>query len=244
MPTTLAIVVPVFNEENRLPRLLAALEAEADRVAAAADAQLEEVLVVDDGSTDRTAAVLAAFAGLSGRLRVLRLPEHRGKGAAVREGMLGARCDLALMTDVDLSTPLDELRSLAAAIGEGADVAIGSRALADSQVVVHQPLYRELMGKGFNVLLRLLAPVPWRDTQCGFKLFRLEPTRRLFEQQRIEGFAFDAELLVNARRLGLEVAEVPVRWLDNPDTRVGLVTSSLRMALDAIRIAYRVRRPG
>ena len=147
------------------------------------------------------------------------------------------------MTDVDLSTPLEELAALARALGNGADLAIGSRARAESTIVVHQPVYRELMGKTFNVLARLLTRVPWRDTQCGFKLFRLETTRRLFELQRTSGFAFDLELLVTARRLGLEVAEVPVRWIDDRDTNVGLVAASASMALDAVRIAYRARRP-
>ena len=113
----------------------------------------------------------------------------------------------------------------------------------EAQVIVHQPLYRELMGKTFNLLIRALVRVPWRDTQCGFKLFRHEQTCRLFELQRVDGFAFDVEVLVTARRLGLRVAEVPVRWIDHPDTRVGVVSSSTTMALDAIRIAYRARRP-
>jgi hypothetical protein len=122
-------------------------------------------------------------------------------------------------------------------------VAIASRGLGESNVLVHQPAHRELMGKTFNLILRVLTGIPWRDTQCGFKLFRLSTTRRLFELQRVEGFAFDAELLVNARRLGLRVDEVPVRWLDNPDTHVALFASSLQMAVDALTIAFRARRP-
>jgi dolichyl-phosphate beta-glucosyltransferase len=240
---TVSIVVPVFNEERRLPALLERLRADADRVATEAGLRLDEVLAVDDGSTDGTAAMLEAFSGLPGRFRVLRFERNRGKGAAVREGMLAARSDLGLMTDVDLSTPLDELARLAAAVDGGIDVAFGSRGLRESEILVHQPLHREVMGKVFNLVLRVLTGVPWRDTQCGFKLFRLETARRLFELQRVERFAFDAELLVNARRLGLKVAEVPVKWVDNPDTRVGMVSSSAQMAFDAMRIAYRARRP-
>jgi len=123
------------------------------------------------------------------------------------------------------------------------DVAIGSRGLPASNVVVHQPPHRELMGKSFNALLRLLTGMPYRDTQCGFKLFRLDRTRVLFEIQQIEGFAFDAELCLNASRLGLSVAEVPVLWRDNRDTRVRILRSSLRMALDLLRIARVARRP-
>jgi dolichyl-phosphate beta-glucosyltransferase len=240
---TLSIVVPAFNEERRLPSLLETLQRDADNVVAAAGLDLREIVVVDDGSTDRTAAILEDFAGLPSRFRTIHFERNRGKGAAVREGMLGAEASLALMTDVDLSTPLEELGLLTAALDGGADVAIGSRGLRESQVLVHQPAHRELMGKAFNVAVRLLTRVPWRDTQCGFKLFRLDTTRRLFELQRIEGFAFDVEVLVTARRLGLDVAEVPVRWIDNPDTHVGLFTSSATMALDALRIAYRARRP-
>jgi hypothetical protein len=157
--------------------------------------------------------------------------------------MLAARGDLALMTDADLSTPLDELGLLLAAVQDGAQVAIGSRALDRTKVLVHQPIYRELMGRAFNRLLRRITRLPWRDTQCGFKLFRLETAIRLFELQRVEGFAFDAELLVNARRLGLQVKEIPVRWIDDPDTHVSLVRSSAQMALDTLRIAYRSHRP-
>lgn len=242
-PTSLSIVVPVFNEERRLPSLLEKLETDADSVVSQAGLELYQVIVVDDGSTDGTAAMLDRFEGLPGRFRALRFERNRGKGAAVREGMLTAESSLALMTDVDLSTPLDEVARLAAALEAGADVAIASRGLRESQVLVHQPLHRELMGKAFNVAVRVLTRVPWRDTQCGFKLFRHEKTRRLFELQRIEGFAFDVEVLVTARRLGLQVAEVPVRWIDHPDTHVGLVSSSAAMALDALRIAYWARRP-
>jgi dolichyl-phosphate beta-glucosyltransferase len=243
-PAPLAIVVPVFNEERRLPSLLDALARDADRSVAAAGLELAEVVVVDDASTDGTAAILEAADGLGGRLTVRRLPgRNRGKGAAVREGMLAAAAPLALMTDVDLSTPLDDLAVLAAEIERGADVAIGSRALRDSRVLEHQPRHRELMGKAFNVGVRVLTGLPWHDTQCGFKLFRLQTARRLFELQRIDGFAFDVDLLVLARRLGLTVREVPVRWVNDPDTHVGLLTSSSQMARDAIRVAYWSRRP-
>lgn len=242
MGTTLSVVIPIFNEERRLHTLLDGLRTDADRVCAALDLELLEVIAVDDGSTDRTAELLAGFDALGERFRVLRFPRNRGKGAAVRDGMLVARGDLALMSDADLSTPLEELGLLLGAVRAGADIAIGSRALDRSKVLVHQPLYRELMGRVFNRLLRRVTRLPWRDTQCGFKLFRLEGTIRLFELQRVEGFAFDAELLVNARRLGLEVNEIPVRWIDDPDTHVGLVSSSAQMALDTLRIAYRSHR--
>jgi glycosyltransferase involved in cell wall biosynthesis len=239
----LSVVVPAYNEARRLPALLDLLRAEGDRLAAASGFDLAEVIVVDDGSADATASVVAEHDSLGERLRLIRLGRNRGKGAAVRAGVLAATGEFALVTDADMSTPLEELALLARELHRGHDLAIGSRSVPGSRVEVHQPLYRELMGKGFNVLLRLATGLPWRDTQCGFKLFRLETARALFELQRVEGFAFDAELCVNARRLGLRLAEVPVRWINHPDTRVALVRSSLRMALDLVRIARLARRP-
>jgi dolichyl-phosphate beta-glucosyltransferase len=236
----LSIVVPAYNEERRLPRLLDMLERDADRVAALAGLRLHEIIVVDDGSTDRTAELLAG-SRLGARLRVITFPRNRGKGAAVRAGMLAASGDLALMTDVDLSTPLDDLPALADALGQGADVALGSRGLPGSLVLVRQPAYRELMGKTFNWMLRRLSGVPFRDTQCGFKVFRLRTTRELFERQTIEGFAFDAELCVLARRLDLITVELPVHWRNDPETRVSLLGSSSRMALDLVRIRRSAR---
>jgi dolichyl-phosphate beta-glucosyltransferase len=242
-PDALSVVIPAYNEERRLPALLTALQHGFDEIAERAGMSFAEAIVVDDGSTDSTVEVVREFEGLGERLTLMRLPVNRGKGAAVRAGMLAARGDRALMTDADMSTPLDDIVSLAAALDRGYDMAIGSRALPRSRVLVHQPAVRELMGKGFNLLLRLATGSSWRDTQCGFKLFRLETTRALFEAQRIEGFAFDAEICVRARRAGLGLQEVPVRWSNDPDTRVR-AAPSLRMGLDILRIAAIDRRRG
>ena len=239
---TLSVVVPVFNESRRLEILFAALDSEADRQARLAGLQLVEIVIVDDGSTDETPKLLEARKSLDPRLSVIRFERNRGKGAAVRCGVLAATSPYVLVTDVDLSTPLSELAALKAAL-EGNDLAIGSRGLPSSRIPVHQPRHRELMGQSFNIVLRLLTGLPYRDTQCGFKLFRSQSTRVLFELQRIEGFAFDAELCLNASRLGLRVAEVPVAWSDNRDTKVKLLRSSSRMALDLLRIWLAARRP-
>ncbi|MBA2295485.1 MAG: glycosyltransferase family 2 protein [Actinobacteria bacterium] len=238
---SLSIIVPAYDEEERIVAFLDAVTTGADAVAAAAQLTLSEVLVVDDGSRDATPRLLLEYAAVEPRLRVITFPRNRGKGAAVRAGMLAARGTWALLTDVDLSTPLDDLCVLSRALGEGADLAIGSRALPRSEVLVRQPVYRETMGKGFNLLLRLLTGLTIRDSQCGFKLFRLETTRPLFELQRIEGFAFDAELCVLASQRGLTVAEVPVRWTNDPRTHVSLVGASSRMAIDLLRIAWLAR---
>jgi dolichyl-phosphate beta-glucosyltransferase len=239
---SLSIVVPAFDEERRIGALLETVAGRGDEHVAAAGMTLREVIVVDDGSRDATPDLLRGFDGLEGRLRIITLPQNRGKGAAVRAGMLAASGGRALLTDVDLSTPLDEITVLAAAVNAGADVAIGSRALPESQVLVHQPPYREFMGKGFNVLLRALTGLPIRDSQCGFKLFQLASTRFLFERQRIDGFAFDAEICVLAHRLGLRLVEVPVRWENDARTHVHLFRASSRMALDLVRIAWIARR--
>jgi dolichyl-phosphate beta-glucosyltransferase len=240
---TLSVVVPAFNEASRLPNLFRVLGDELEARAAASDFQLVDLIVVDDGSIDRTPRVLEAAKEDFPGLQVIRFKENRGKGAAVRAGVWASRGTHALVTDADLSTPLSELPRLADVLRSGYDVAIGSRGLPSSRIIVHQPFYRELMGKTFNVLLRRLTGLPYRDTQCGFKLFALKETRVLFDVQRVEGFAFDAELCVNANRLGLRLAEVPVAWVDNGETKVRLLRSSGRMALDLLLIAWRARRP-
>jgi glycosyltransferase involved in cell wall biosynthesis len=242
---TLSIVVPAYNEARRLGHLFEALERDADGAAESAGFRLVEVIVIDDGSVDSTGEMLDAYAGLDGRLRIVHFQHNRGKGAAVREGMLAAKGAFGLVTDVDLSTPLADLPVLATGlVTSEVDVAIGSRALPGSQVLVRQPTHRELMGKAFNVALRLLTGLPFRDTQCGFKLFRIGTTRILFEQQRVPGFAYDAEICVLARQQGLRVTEFPVRWTNHPDTQVRLVGSSARMAFDLLRIAFLARRSG
>jgi dolichyl-phosphate beta-glucosyltransferase len=194
-------------------------------------------VVVDDGSVDRTAAVAGGFS--SPPVEVLRLERNRGKGAALRTGVLASRGDWVLLCDADLSTPIEDLELLESHIGE-ADLVLGSRAVADSDVTRRQPLYRELMGKTFNGILRLLGLVEHRDTQCGFKLIRGDLARQLFEDLSIERFAFDVELLCTARDRGYRVVEQGVRWEDSPNSRVHPVRDSLNMFLDVLRL--RVRR--
>jgi dolichyl-phosphate beta-glucosyltransferase len=236
---TLSVVVPAYNEERRLPNLLSVLENSAAQVIGEVGLTLYEVVVVDDGSTDSTTALLQRHPNL----RVIRFDANRGKGAAVRAGILAAGGDLVLMTDVDMATPLDEVGKLLTAVDAGADIAIGSRALSDSQILIHQPWYREAMGRTFNVLLRLFTGLPFHDTQCGFKLYRAEQVRSVFERQRIDGFAYDAEVLVLARKAGLHVEEVPVRWSDDHRTTLSLVGAPTRMAVDLLRVGWLARRP-
>jgi dolichyl-phosphate beta-glucosyltransferase len=241
---SLSVIVPAYNEERRLPALLDAFENEAEAILGDAGFSFDELILVDDGSHDETTQLLNARVGSIPQLRVIRLPENRGKGAAVRTGMLAAAGDYGLMTDVDMATPLTEVGLLMNALSAGADIAIGSRGLPASSIEIHQPWYRELMGRSFNRMLRLLTGLPFHDTQCGFKLFRLDRVRPIFELQSVDGFAFDAEVLVIARRLGLTVSEIPVRWADDHRTTVGILGAPSSMIVDLVKIGWTARRPG
>jgi dolichyl-phosphate beta-glucosyltransferase len=232
----LSVVVPAYNEEDRLgqtlPLILGYLQ----------ERSLEaELLVVDDGSSDATAE--RAGAVLRDHGRVLRIAENRGKGHAVRSGVLAARGRWVLITDADLSTPIEEHARLAAvARDRDLDGVIGSRGLPDSRIEVHQPRWREMMGRTFNVLVRRLTGLDYRDTQCGFKLLDRERTRPIFERMVIDRFAFDVELLFLCRRFGLHVEEVPVVWRDDPRSTVGPLTDAPRMLADVLRVRWRFRR--
>jgi dolichyl-phosphate beta-glucosyltransferase len=228
----LSLVIPAYNEERRLPVSLARI---ADWLGSRSPALSAEVLVVDDGSADRTAAVAEkTAAGLGLAFRVIRLPENRGKGAAVRAGVLESSGEHVLVTDADLSTPIEEVDKL---LASGAAVAIGSRGLDATLVKERQPLFRVASGKLFNLLVRVLAVSGIRDTQCGFKLFRREAALEVFSRATVDRFAFDVEALLLARRLGYAIVEVPVLWFNSPDTRVGFGGG-----LEAFGALFRIRR--
>jgi dolichyl-phosphate beta-glucosyltransferase len=212
----LSVVIPAFNEAGRLPATLA-------RVASflAEHAPGSEIVVVDDGSRDGTAG-RAAEAGAEG-VRVLRNDANRGKGFSVRRGMLEARGARRLMTDADLSTPIEDLPRLMARLDAGDDVAIGSRAVVGSNVLVHQPRLREAAGRLFNALVQGLLLPGLHDTQCGFKLFSAAAAQASFSRAQLDGFSFDVEVLYIARRAGLRIAEVPVTWRNDAATRVTLL---------------------
>jgi dolichyl-phosphate beta-glucosyltransferase len=204
--------------------------------------ELLEVVVVDDGSTDRTPALLREAAVRDDVFApLLRGGHNEGKGAALRAGAGAARGELTLFVDVDMSTPLAELAKLWRQLEDGADVAIGSRDVTGS-VLVHAPWHRKYIGRVFNRLVRLLTGLPFKDTQCGFKLMRTDVARRLLEEQSVSGYAFDVELLMRARGLGLRIDEVPVTYIHDHDSRVNPVTAAPRMALDIVRLAWRLRR--
>jgi dolichyl-phosphate beta-glucosyltransferase len=232
----LSVVIPAFNEEDRLGGSLDLIV----RFLEARDKSFE-IVVVDDGSSDGTSAVAGGFR--SPPVELHRLSRNHGKGAALRAGVVHTRGDWVLLCDADLSTPIEDLEKLEARADE-ADLILGSRAVADSNVTEHQPLYRELMGKTFNTILRTLALVKQKDTQCGFKLLRGSVARELFEELSIERFAFDVELVCLAGDRGYRVVEQGVTWKDSPNSRVHPVRDSLNMFLDVLRLRWRrlVRR--
>jgi len=228
----LSIVIPAYNEEPRLPASLARLAAYIR-----ASGRETEVIVVDDGSRDRTASAAESFRGEIPCLRVISNGENRGKGYSVRHGMLEAQGRIVLFTDADLSAPIEEADKLLAAL-ENHDVAIGSRAMDRSLIFVRQSLFREFAGIVFNAIVRLMLRLPFVDTQCGFKAFRREPCHIIFEQQSIDRFGFDPELLYLARHHRLRAVEIPVRWAHSPATKVNMFSDSLQMFLDVFIIRW------
>lgn len=228
----LSVVVPCFNEESRLPESLEDL----GRYIAGAGREVELILV-DDGSSDRTPDLIWAAERVHGYVHAVTLPANRGKGRALAEGVRRSRGALVLISDADFSAPISELPKLEHAIATGADVAIGSRAKRGAREV-DQPVYRQVMGKAFNLFVQgLLLPGIW-DTQCGFKLFRGQVARDLFGRLCTDGFAYDVEVLYRARRSGYRVAEVPVRWINSDTTRVQALRHSREMLEDVLRIRF------
>ncbi len=229
--TVLSVVVPAYNEERRLPATLARIAA---FLAGERSLTPAEIVVVDDGSADGTGAVVEAFAPPPGvEVRLVRLERNRGKGAGVRAGLAASRGRRVLISDADLSTPIEEIEALTAS---GADLAVGSRAVRRELIGVHQPWTRETLGRAYNVALRLLALTRLKDTQCGFKLIEGGLARRLASVMRLDGFAFDVEMLARARRLGATIAEVPVRWHHVEASRVRPLRHGLQMLRDAVRV--------
>jgi len=233
----LSIVIPAFNEETRLGASLEKIAGYLDSAGIAA-----EILVVDDGSTDGTAALAASFLK-SRRGRVLPNPENRGKGFSVRRGVLAAEGRWVLLTDADLSTPIEEHARLAEAVRDhDLDCAFGSRAVAGSRVEIRQHPVRQLMGKTFNKLIKLMTGLPFNDTQCGFKLLDRARCRPLFEMMVVDGFAFDVEFLFLCVRFNLSVREIPVVWRNAPGSKVSIVGDPVKMLADVARVRWRFRR--
>jgi dolichyl-phosphate beta-glucosyltransferase len=230
---TYSIVIPAYNESNRLR---ATLEKVFEHTAG--ERWDAEVIVVNDGSTDDTVEIVHELQSTHPELRLVENPGNRGKGYSVRNGMLHATGKLLLFTDADLSSPLDEARKLFAAIDAGADVAIGSRWAQAELQTRRQPLYRQAFGRLFNLALRMVLGLNFKDTQCGFKAFTDRAAAAIFPLQRIERWGFDAELLFLAKRLGFRAVEVPVKWAHSPGTRLNPLRDGIRMFGETLQVRW------
>lgn len=228
-----SIVIPAYNESARLGTSL-------EKVLAYVHAQKwnAEVIVVNDGSRDNTAEIVRTLATKDSILRLIENPGNRGKGYSVRNGMLHAKGEIVLFSDADLSSPIEEASKLLQALDEGADIAIGSRWLRAETQTQRQPLYRQLFGRVFNLMLRVTLGLNFKDTQCGFKAFKQPAVRAIFPLQKIERWGFDPEILFLARKLGFKVKEVPVLWGHSGGTRINPLVDGTRMFAEMLRIRW------
>lgn len=233
----LSIIIPAYNEARRLPRTLERICYYLREAKKRWQVGMEaiEVIVVDDGSTDGTSEIAGIFSNWFPKFQVLRHSPNRGKGYAVKQGMLAARGLFRLFTDADLSTPIDELDKMLPLVLSGkADIVIASRGLPQSELIVRQPWHREMLGRMFNLVVQVLATPGIWDTQCGFKIFCGDVAGRLFTLQTLDGFAFDVEVLYLARKFRYRVVEVPVRWINDPNTKVQTLKHGLQMLRDLL----------
>jgi len=231
--TYLSVVIPVYNEEKRIEESLNKI---LDFLGPKEYAW--EILIVDDGCMDQTLVITEKI--LNGRkYRILKNERNMGKGASIRRGMLEAQGEICLFTDADLSTPIEEMDLLEGALKEGYDVTFGSRAMKESQLIVRQPFHREMMGRSFNLLVQLIHLPGVKDTQCGFKMFTREAAQAIFQRQKMTGFCFDVEVLVLGKHLGFRMKEVPIRWIDSPQSKVHPLKDAARMFWDLLRLKFR-----
>jgi len=229
---TYSIIIPAYNEAARLGSTLEAVLSYVSR-----NGWDSEVIVVDDGSRDQTRDLVRSYFQGHPQLRLLENGQNRGKGYSVRHGMQEARGEIVLFTDADLSAPIEEADKLLAALQDH-DIALGSRALDRSMIEVHESPFREFAGIVFNRIVRIVLRLPFVDTQCGFKAFRRARCRIIFDQQRIERFGFDPELLYLARHHGLKAVEIPVRWAHSPATKINMMRDSIQMFLDVFTVRW------
>ena len=232
----MSIVIPSYNEEKRIRGSLS------ETCAYMSNSGMEyEIIVVDDGSSDGTSRIVESMVTDFPKVRLVRYEKNRGKGHALRTGVLVTKGDLILVMDADLSTPIEELGKLTPYLAGGEyDIAIGSRALALSDIIREQPWWRQSMGKMFNRIVKVLVIGDFSDTQCGFKLFTGDVARNLFLEAKIDRFAYDVEILARAKRKGYGIKEVPIRWINSPESRVDPLKDSLQMLVDLVRIRFAV----
>jgi glycosyltransferase involved in cell wall biosynthesis len=233
LPTAYSIVIPAYNESERIRTTLDKILIHIQKRSWDA-----EILVVDDGSTDATAQIVQAYAAQHPVLHLLQNPGNRGKGYSVRNGMLHANGEMVLFSDADLSSPIEEADKLFVALAEGSDVAIGSRWIRAELQTQRQPLHRQLLGRIFNLALRLVLGLHFHDTQCGFKAFTRRASQLIFPLQHIERWGFDPEILFLARKLGFKVKEVPVKWAHREGTRIDPFRDGIRMFFEVLKIRW------
>lgn len=233
----LSVVVPAYDEEVRLPRTLARLHEYYS-----SQGYPYDITIVSDGSRDGTKKLVEDFAQAHPEFKVIEYHPNRGKGYAVRTGMLAAKGDLVLFCDADLATPQEETEKLLQHMKDGADVAIGSRPLRESRLEVRQPFYREYLGRAFNKFVQLLAVPGIDDTQCGFKVFTRKCAQDVFSRLKTDGFSFDVESLIIARDLGYRIDEVPIRWAHQEGSKVSLLRDGPRMLRDLVKIRMKGKR--
>jgi glycosyltransferase involved in cell wall biosynthesis len=232
-PLTFSIVLPAYNEATRIAASLEKVMHYAEQRGVST-----EVIVVNDGSTDNTAQIVRDYSQQHPLLRLVENPGNRGKGYSVRNGMLHATGDVLLFSDADLSSPIEEADKLFAAIQNGADIAIGSRWIDPRLQKKRQPFYRQVFGRAFNLALRMILGLNFKDTQCGFKAFNRRSAEIVFPQQKIERWGFDPELLYLAKRSQLRISEVPVAWSHREGTRINPLKDGFRMVLELFKIRW------
>ena len=222
-----SIVIPAYNEESRIEKTI-------NKILAYLNSKKWDfnIVVVDDGSTDKTGEIVSKFR--NSQIEIVKNQKNMGKGYSVKRGALASQGDWTIFTDADLSTPIEELEKFMQF--QDYDVLIGSRALKESKILVHQPFYRELSGKIFNLFVKLLVIRDIHDTQCGFKLFKREAAKEIFKRQTLNGFSFDVETIYIARKMGYRIKEIPIRWFNDKETKVKFVRSSLQMLIDLFKI--------
>ncbi len=230
---SISIVIPAYNEAERIRPTIETIHDYFSK-----KTQSFDIIVINDGSRDNTANIVLDLAKMIRKVTLLDSSINQGKGSSARKGMIHATHDLILLTDADLSTPIDEFEKLVPWMRKGYDIVIGSRGMKESEIILRQPWHRRMMGKAFNFLVRTLIVNDFRDTQCGFKLFRHGVAARIFRASKINGFAFDVEVLFIAKKMGYKTKEVPVRWIDSPRSRVNPLRDPVKMLLDLLRVKF------
>jgi dolichyl-phosphate beta-glucosyltransferase len=232
----LSIIIPAYNEEERIVKTLEEITSFMSKTKIS-----YELIVVDDGSKDKTYEVTQNFFSLYPDLnfKLLKNSENLGKGAAVRKGILNATGKLIYFTDADLSTPIEEIMKFKEFIEkEGYDIVIGSRAVKGAKILIHQPFYREMMGRLFNKIVKILVISDFNDTQCGAKMFKNEVAKKVFSLSTLNNFAFDVEILFIAKKLGYKIKEIPVVWRNSPGTKVKLGSHGFEMLISLFKIRF------